>query len=133
MRSGLYAWADAFRHSLEHADAAGFLSLFTDDASFQASPFEPPLRGRDLRRAIDEYRLRGGNEWNVDVWADVDDIGILNWSTPTSAAPGRRMLGNGILVVRFGRGGRCSQARQWHHWHLADAPPASGFVENPLP
>lgn len=128
----LARWIANCRQSLLQGNSAMFLALFTDDASFQMSPFEAPLRGPDMRKAMDEFRARQNDgEWSVEVWSDKDDTAILHWSTPDAACAERTMLGDGVLILRFGSNGSCKQARQWHHWHLAGAPPCTGFVENP--
>lgn len=124
-------WIAGFRRSLAQGDEAAFLALFAEDASFQMSPFEAPLHGPDIGKALHEYRGRqGGGEWRMDIWADRGDTAILHWSTEAIGVD-RAMLGDGILILRFGPDGRCRQARHWHHWHPVGAPLSAGFVENP--
>jgi hypothetical protein len=127
-------WIAGWQESLRQGDGARFLALFTEDASFQMSPFEVPLSGFDIRNVMDEYRKRqGGGDCNVQVWAQAGDTAILGWSTSEADSAACRMLGDGVLILRLGTDGRCKQARQWHHWHSAGAPLSSGFVENPPP
>ena len=115
-RDALQAWLDAYGRAWEQMDPDAAAALFADDATYQETPFDQPMRGRE---AIREY-WRGVPEAQRDirfeheVLAADGDRGIAWWRArflrvPTSAD----VTLDGIFVLAFDEDGRCSSLREW--------------------
>ena len=112
------AWLSAYGRAWETGDPEAAVALFTDDATYQETPFDEPLAGRE---AILGYwspvpRSQEGVEFRHEVLAWEGDIGIAWWYAAfTRVATGARAELDGIFVCEFGDDGRCTRFREW--WH----------------
>ena len=97
--------------------------LFTDDATYQETPFAEPMRGRDAIHAywsqVDSRQEDISFGW--DVMAIDDDRAFVHWwasyvnratTTPTKL--------DGTFVLEFDPTGLCRSLREW--WHADPAP-----------
>jgi hypothetical protein len=116
-------WLRAYGRAWEEGDADAAAALFTADAVYHETPFDPPMVGR---AAIYDYWRAGAGESQRDV-----DFAytILAWSPPSGLAhwtasflrfpSGRVVRLDGILAAIFDEEGRCSLFREW--WHRQEA------------
>ena len=94
-------WLDALAQAWQTQDADAMASLFTEDATAQSSPYDPPVRGRDnLRQSFAWWMKDQSNIFiaigQVDVigdrfYAEIDS----NWTVPST---GGKIRERGLLV-----------------------------------
>jgi hypothetical protein len=111
-------WLRAYGHAWESRDPRAACELFTEDATYQETPFVEPMQGRE---AIYRYWLQVPEtqdevKFESEVLAVADGQGIARWRTAFVRVPGRvRVELDGIFLVRMGEDGRCREFREW--WH----------------
>src|SRR5713101_70603 len=75
------AWLDAYGQAWENRDPEGATALFTEDGTYQVTPFLEPMRGR---KAIFEYwsevaRTEEDIRFGYKILAVTPEIGIARW------------------------------------------------------
>jgi hypothetical protein len=117
--AGLEAWLERYGSAWETRDAALAASLFTADATYQETPFDAAMAGRE---AISDYWSKvtadqRDIEFGARPIALSGDTGIAEWTaTFRSAASGATIELSGAFVLRFDDAGLCASLREW--WHL---------------
>jgi ketosteroid isomerase-like protein len=68
-------WLEAYGGAWETGDADGILTLFSKDASYRETPFDPPMIGHDAIRAywLDEPAKHREVHFTFEIWAVVGD------------------------------------------------------------
>jgi ketosteroid isomerase-like protein len=107
-------------------DPEAAVRLFTDDAVYFETPFDPPLAGGG---AIRRYWSEGARDGQRDVTfaaqpvACDGDSGFARWqATFVRVRNGASVELDGVLAARFAADGRCCEFREW--WHRRESPPA---------
>ena len=111
-------WLDAYRWAWETRDPEAAADLFTPDATYQETPFEEPLTGRDGIRDYwsDATRDREGVEFSYEILATTETGGIAHWHSEfTSPTSGSAAELDGIFLVELEADGKCIEFREW--WH----------------
>ena len=122
--SDFKSWLDAYGRAWETQDAQAAAELFTDDATYQETPFDEPMRGR---AAIAEYWSTNVAEqdqvrFGYEILATTEDKGIARWwTTFVDIASKAEVKLDGIFVVSLDAENRCDVFQEW--WH-AQANPA---------
>ena len=112
-------WLAGYERAWEFRDAAGAAELFTPNASYHEMPFEAPKAGQ---AGIREYWSSvTADQRDIDFKSQVVAVngqtGVAHWSaTFITASTGARVELDGMFVLTFDAGGRCSELREW--WHL---------------
>ena len=115
----LSRWLEAYGAAWVNKDPAAAAALFTEDASYQETPYAEPFAGR---AGIGEY-------W-ATVTKDQDDIdfsyrvlgtsgstGFAQWSARFRlASEDARVELNGVFVLEFADTTHVSSLREW--WHV---------------
>ncbi|MFA9431188.1 nuclear transport factor 2 family protein [Egicoccus sp. AB-alg2] len=109
-------WVEAYRTAWEDADVAGAGALFTDDATYQVTPFTPPMTGR---AAVEDYWRRvtsSQQERRITcTWLGAGpDEQFVHFRAELQVDGGRQVI-DGMLAVRIDDHGRCTALREW--WH----------------
>jgi uncharacterized protein (TIGR02246 family) len=124
-RERLERWLDAYGRAWETMDPDAAVALFTEDASYQETPFDDPMRGRDQIRSY----WAGVPEAQRDIrfehriLAVVGDRGIAHWRASFTRVPtGATVILDGIFVLDFDREGRCGTLREW--WRRREGQPS---------
>ena len=118
-RGALEKWLARYKNAWEQRDAAAAAVLFTEDAAYHETPFDPPKAGRE---GIREYWAGvTADQRNVAfdsaVVAVNGRIGVARWSARfASASSHARLALDGVFVLTFDDAGLCSELREW--WHL---------------
>jgi len=118
----LKSWLDAYGRAWETHDPAAVVQLFTEDATYEETPFIDPLRGH---AEIQAYWTRAvANHESVhfshEILTSSDDRCIVHWWCSFDRLPARKRVRlDGIFVLDFDAGGRCKRLRQWWHRHEA--------------
>jgi len=112
------AWLADYGAAWEERDAGSAAALFAEEGRYYETPYSEPFTGK---AGIADY-------W-AGVTADQRDVnfestvlavdgntGIARWSATFSlASNGAAVELNGVFVLEFGPGGRCTELREW--WH----------------
>ncbi len=115
-------WLDTYGGAWKSGEAKGaeelFTRLFTEDATYQETPFDEPMRGR---KAIIEYgrasiQSQRDIEFGYEILAVTPTLGIAQWWTSFTQIPsGDAVRLDGIFVISLNEDGRCTELREW--WH----------------
>ena len=112
-------WLAGYERAWESRDSTRAAELFTPNAAYHEMPFEAPKAGQT---GIREYWSSvTADQRDIDFKSQViavnGHMGIAHWSaTFTTASTGARVELDGMFVLTFDTGGRCSELREW--WHL---------------
>jgi hypothetical protein len=115
-RNSFDAWLDLYGKAWMNRDAEAAASLYAEDATYQITPFDEPLKGRP---AICEY-WRGvtATEENIafdyEILAVTDKMGIARWRASfVRVPPGLATKLDGIFLIAIDRNGKCASLREW--------------------
>lgn len=133
-RRAFESWLDAYGRAWETHDTAALAALFTDDATYQETPFESPMQGQ---AAICGYGIEARQSQNevhfsYEVLAVDKDVGIARWRASFVRVPsGARVALDGILVAVLNDENRCSRFQEW--WHRQETPASSSHGQGAGP
>ncbi len=118
----LKSWLDVYGRAWETPDPEAAAALFTDEATYQATPFVEPIRGRSAIAAYwchatrSHTNVRFGNEV---LTLDKNDA-IAHWWCSFIRPPRKELVRlDGIFVLQFDATGYCSSLREW--WHRQES------------
>ncbi len=112
------SWLGAYGRAWEARDPQAAAGFFTEDGTYQVTPFVEALRGR---RAILEYwaevaRTEREIRFECEVLAVTPEAGIAHWRASfTRLPPGLKTALDGIFVISLDAAGCCTALREW--WH----------------
>jgi hypothetical protein len=115
----LTKWLDAYGEAWESRDPDKAASLFTEDSSYQVTPYEEPHIGQEgVRRYWESVTANQRNvEFEHQPLSVTGNTGIAHWSAQFDVEPGDTHIElNGIFVLEFDDVGKCHRLREW--WHL---------------
>jgi hypothetical protein len=117
-QSDLERWLAAYGAAWEKRDPDAAARLFTAEATYQETPYDEPMRGRD---AIHKY-WSGVTADQADITFTFDVLGMAGmrgfaqWSSRFRSISGDVPVElNGIFVLEFEDAGQVSALREW--WH----------------
>jgi uncharacterized protein (TIGR02246 family) len=117
-RESLRTWLDAYGRAWIARNAEAAATLYADDGTYQVTPFEEPLRGRE---AIFQYwsgvaRTEENIQFGYEILAVTSDHGIARWwASFVRVPPGLPTKLDGIFLITLDADGRCASLREW--WH----------------
>ena len=110
-------WLDDYRRAWETRDAGLVAALFTEDATYQETPFVEPMRGR---AAIRDYweravvRTHQEVQFGYDILSVGEAIAIAHWHASFVRVRTRSEVKlDGLFVLTFDDQGRCRTLREW--------------------
>jgi len=112
----LRVWLNAYGSAWENRDPNAAGMLFTEDATYQETPFDKPMLGRP---AIIEYwthvpRTQENIHFNHEIIATTGDMWIVHWSTSFTRIPSNsKVILDGIFVLSFSENNQCKSLREW--------------------
>jgi hypothetical protein len=112
------AWLDAYGQAWENRNPEAATALFTEDGTYQVTPFLEPVRGR---KAIFEYwsevaRTEENIRFGYEILVAKSDLNIARWSASFVIVPqGLQTQLDGIFLISLDEEGRCRSLREW--WH----------------
>jgi hypothetical protein len=119
-------WLRNYGTAWEQRDSAGAVRLFSADASYHWTPFDPPYVGHAaiaaaLRAATDGQRdIRFGCE----ILSADQERGIAAWSAYFNRVGTRAVVRvEGVLSADWDGDGKCCCFREW--WHLLENVPSA--------
>jgi SnoaL-like protein len=121
----LLEWCAAYKKSWETQDPDLFVTLFTTDCSYRESPFMEPIPGREFYKfwqALAKWQQGNHIDFEILGWAS-NNRALLKWdATTTRRDSSEPREGSGIFLLTFDGTNRCSDVREWQHWHPRGAP-----------
>jgi uncharacterized protein (TIGR02246 family) len=113
----LRAWLEGYRLAWEGRDPQAVGRLFTEDATYQETPFTQPMRGRE---AVEKYWsevVAGAQEqihFGYEVLTIAEGSAIAHWWASFVRASSKAKVGlDGIFLLSFDAAGRCRELREW--------------------
>jgi hypothetical protein len=111
------AWLEGYGRAWKNRDSEALVKLFSDNATYQETPFTEPLRGRE---AIREYwllkvvRSQEQIQFGAEALAMIGSTGIAHWwAAFTRATTKARVKLDGVFLLKFGADGLCAELREW--------------------
>lgn len=125
-RVDLEAWLEAYRRAWESRDAAAAAQLYADNATYQETPFSPPMRGRQA--ILDYWKNVARTQENIHVECQILAVAepgcFAHWRASFVRLPMRISLElDGVFLLTFDAEGRCTSLREW--WHRKEISPGS--------
>jgi limonene-1,2-epoxide hydrolase len=117
-RASLQSWLEAYRRAWEERDAEAAVELYSEDATYQETPFVPPMRGRNALLEYWKNVARTQDEIGVscEVIAICEGLCFARWHATFTRLPTRTRLElDGIFLLTFDQLGKCTALREW--WH----------------
>jgi hypothetical protein len=114
--ASLRSWLDGYRRAWELKDPGAAGALFTDDASYQESPYDKPMRGR---AAIVEYwshvpRTQDNIHFNYEIIAVTDKVAVAHWAASFTRIPSNTKVKlDGIFLLSFNESNHCKSLSEW--------------------
>ena len=121
-------WLDEYGRAWVDGDPDRVVTLFSDTATYQETPFDDPMRGRHEIREYWQNNAADAQE-NVEfasqVWAVRNDTAIAGWQACfTLKASGVQVELDGTFKLVFSseQGAfQCTLLEEW--WHSKESPP----------
>lgn len=110
------SWLDAYGRAWQTRDPEAAAALFTEDATYQETPFAEPMRGR---AAILEYwsHVRRSQEqirFSYEILTTSGSLGIARWWSSFVRIPSKETVKlDGIFVLTFSANNLCQKLREW--------------------
>ncbi len=116
-RESFKSWLDAYGRAWETRDPKAVGELFTENATYQETPFVDPLRGRSAIREYWSQKVERSQEqiqFGCDILAVMEKTGIAHWRTSFVRIPSKAKVKlDGIFVLTFDAENRCQALREW--------------------
>lgn len=118
-------WLDRYRQAWEQRDPAAASALFTEQATYRETPYDPPFEGRAEIEAYWAKAVAGQRDvrFTSDILACSGDRGISRWHATFNAVEGGATIDlDGIFLCRFADDSLVAAFEEW--WHLKVTPAA---------
>jgi ketosteroid isomerase-like protein len=114
-------WLRDYGAAWESRDPRAASALFTADAQYFWTPFDPPQRGSEEIAAAWQGAVsqQENVRFTCEVLAVNGETGVAHWHVSFDA-PGERVNLDGMFVVEFAANLQCRTFREW--WHRAATP-----------
>jgi SnoaL-like domain len=112
------SWLDAYGKAWESRNAEASAALFTEDGTYQVTPFLEPMSGKE---AIFEYwsevcRTEESIKFGYEILAARAELNIARWSASfVRVPPGLETQLDGIFLIVLDEEGLCKSLQEW--WH----------------
>ncbi len=117
-RESFKRWLDSYGRAWTDRDPKAAAALYTDDATYQVTPFTTPISGRE---AIYEYwdgvaKTEERIQFGYEILAVNSELGIARWwASFVRVPPGLATKLDGIFLISLDSNGLCQSLREW--WH----------------
>ena len=117
-------WLESYGSAWETGDPDAAAALFTPDAEYFETPFDPPFTGS---KGIGSYWAHGtGSQRDIHFAYRIlnisDNHALAHWQAKFyRIANGNHVELDGIFFLEFAQNGRCITFREW--WHRRETAP----------
>lgn len=123
--AALRDWIDRYGRAWEARDPDAAAALFAEEATYQVSPYQEPMRGREAIRAY--WACATGGHADVrfehETLATTPDGGLSRWRVRLRRTrDGRAVDIDGVFLLAFDAAGACTSLREW--WVVGQPPQA---------
>ncbi|MGA2814363.1 MAG: nuclear transport factor 2 family protein [Candidatus Acidiferrum sp.] len=111
-------WLDAYGQAWVSRDPKASAALFADTGTYQVTPFDTPIRGREaiLQNWNGVARTEENIKFAYQMLFASADLNIAQWSASFDIIPqGLQTKLDGIFLISLDDEGRCKSLREW--WH----------------
>lgn len=118
IQSQLQTWLEAYGRAWETRDPHAAAALYSQDGTYQVTPFVEPLRGRPaiLQYWQEVVRTEENIRFGFEILHGMADPGIAHWwASFVRVPPGLATKLDGIFLIALDDAGRCISLREW--WH----------------
>lgn len=120
-RVQLEEWLKRYGEAWERHDPDLAATLYSQDVTYQVTPFQEPQRGLEERRT---YTLKAGSlqrdvSFGYDI-ISVDPAVVHWWTRYVKKVNGEETRLDGIFLLEFDDNGLCRSLREW--WHADPSP-----------
>lgn len=119
-------WQESFIRAWEEQDTDLFVSLFSEDASYQDTPYTVPFKGCDFRAFWDglarEQKDNSMRFTESHLLSDNKAFAVWTCETTTLRHGGQRREASGVMLLTFAADGRCTTLREWQHSQVIGTP-----------
>ena len=111
------AWLEAYGRAWETRDPKAVVELFSEDATYQETPFVAPMSGRAAIRqywvdSVQNYQEQA--QFESEIVAIAGNIGVARWRASfVRIASGKRVRLDGIFLLTFDAEGGCRKLQEW--------------------
>lgn len=114
-------WLDAYGAAWEARDSDAFAAVFTEDATYQWTPFEEPKHGRqEIGDAFwDAVEGQRNIHFRYRVLSVSGDLGVCRWWCEFERVSGVHVALDGIFVCQLTTDELCCQFQEW--WHRQES------------
>lgn len=115
-------WLENYRLAWEKRDPQAAVELFSQQATYQETPYDIPMEGE---AEIYEYwaevpRSQEDIHFSWQILAIAGSTGIAHWQAEFRRLPdGPRISLDGVLLAIFDEHGLCTTFREW--WHRKES------------
>jgi ketosteroid isomerase-like protein len=112
----LRAWVEAYVRAWTSNDPTEIGALFTEDALYYTSPYEPAWRGRDgiVATWLERKDEPGGWTFRWEILAIAGDLGFVRGRTDYAATTDAAAeTYSNLWVIRLDAAGRCAEFTEW--------------------
>ena len=111
-------WLRGYKRAWESRSAEAAAALFTPDARYYWTPFDPPQQGRTEIAAAWQNAVTQQKDvtFTYEILATEGARGVAHWHTRLTSVPkGESVELDGILIAQFADPTHCREFREW--WH----------------
>ncbi len=127
-RDQFKSWLDAYGRAWETRSSEAVGELFTEDATYQETPFVEPLPGRQAIRDYWTQKVQRSQEqarFGYEILAGMESTCIAHWWAFFVRVPTKSKVKlDGIFVLTFDADNLCQTLREW--WVRQENQPKRG-------
>jgi len=116
-RSQVTAWLKSYERAWRAIGTAGLAELFTENATYQLSPYDEPIAGLAAIAAMWERERTGPDErftMSSEIVALDTNVAVVRIEVHYDGPPPRQY--RDLWVIRFDETGRCEAFEEWPFW-----------------
>jgi ketosteroid isomerase-like protein len=116
-RAGVSRWLAAYEAAWRTPGTEDLVRLFTQDATYLQSPYEPPVTGLDAIGQLWEREREGPGEvftLATDILAVDGPVAVVRAEVCYGDPPTQEY--RDLWVIRFAGDGRCTWFEEWPYW-----------------
>lgn len=116
-RSQVTAWLKSYGRAWRASGTAGLAELFTENATYQLSPYDEPIAGLAAIAAMWERERTGPDErftMSSEIVALDTNVAVVRIEVHYDGPPPRQY--RDLWVIRFDETGRCEAFEEWPFW-----------------